>query len=1320
MPEILANEEGFQHNHQVLSIARTLNQLDRLRDYQASPTVSETSPTFIKEKSVRSLYDWRATLIFLSSICIEGEPPREKLILEKLDQSVMDRFNTHITDGRKPNLAHSMLAHLARPLRFRTILSTNFDKLLEDAFSEIHHNLYKFRVSVTGVLPDARAVRSLDSIVKLHGEMAETRADFSLDEVPTPADVATFQAYIRPRAATEYTSVENHVLVAGVSGRDNRIVQFMKRSLDHIDDLKVFWICYNDNDVVRISNVFENYIDKDHLKSRIVVTKTPRLDLLLYELYQKCTLSLPPGGFSFTFSHKVPPMRPKGSRITAVMSSEETANLNTIYSEWAEAIKMGRFPRTIDADLGVGKGCVKMQLNSPKGYYSLEGDEIIDHAHGLIKALEQRSLKCIWVEMADSPTPESMLHDILTTISLSRGYFQLQHAELLPNKFPQHKMSHDLFARYKRVMTVLGTEPQTWVILLYGRTVPGASAGWDGDCWNGSDYNVLHQMFAQLGIGKDETGNQIGLGMRIVYMPFTQNRYKAQRVLATTVLNAICNRHKINLTHNGTKKTGMGLHYASAWKNIANKLSSVAKLSPVGKLSVAATDYVKFHKRNYLSIPTRSHVDHNFKVKPAIETPHESDDLLDYVIAEWLVTSEDQITTKKDQWVKLHFLYGLLLFRQSRHPNAILTDAVYRCPKRFNLDRVDNDWLRDEQTNLWMRELSQSKERYRNIFLQKPGGYAWIYREDRISLLCLIESEFNWKVDTEKHFDFPGQIRGRMHNWIADWYFKAFCATGHITPLFESFYHRYLSMRYIWFDKRGLQSLDRMRSMAIIASNRVLGYHEALNCLLKAFRIARPWINFWLSESAAIGRVNLPKGKLPPFDMRSLSGCGIIVNAKLLPTIRRRISSMQTAVELAFAELVETAGSERRILSVPRPADATGDNIKDAIVEAYSLEITAVQRDNFQDEILSLLKKHHYTCFTRLFGTDVEDVKSIAKSRRVWLLRHLCQQQRLFVVTQLLSEFAYLHVKRAKLECHAGDRDLLSKQRVAMRWVEVCMICHETIKLCPHLDASILTAEILLRTKVATFYGLALGQLGRFFEAHRRLNEAEALLSKNNVAIDPLELAKIKLRRAEVCLLESEAAGNLASKHGQKNRENEGLTDKLIRFGERNVSSGDYAVDAARLRAAKIDDAWILLEASRQLLSGKSHSSLWWGRWYALALRAYGATNGCLSDTLPFRRVIDQEAYVWQVFEESGLISDSDSYRQLRFIDYCHLAFVAIAVRLGNDYWIQESNHEKLMERLKRIKREAPILQSDEESLLGKYWSKVHRRVVGRRIKQSA
>ncbi|MEL6714663.1 MAG: hypothetical protein AAFP86_12855, partial [Planctomycetota bacterium] len=157
---------------------------------------------------------------------------------------------------------------------------------------------------------------------------------------------------------------------------------------------------------------------------------------------------------------------------------------------------------------------------------------------------------------------------------------------------------------------------------------------------------------------------------------------------------------------------------------------------------------------------------------------------------------------------------------------------------------------------------------------------------------------------------------------------------------------------------------------------------------------------------------------------------------------------------------------------------------------------------------------------------------AVRRARRMWLSGNFveceadCDGERrsswgidssasLFAV-ELLSEYAYLLVKRAKMEALASDPELRVQLRV--RWLQVTVVCSVALDLCRQLHPAFLRRESRETIKLQTLYGLALGHLGRPMESNRRFNEAAAVLSKQSRIPDEVETAIIRLRRAEVAL----------------------------------------------------------------------------------------------------------------------------------------------------------------------------------------------------------
>lgn len=243
-----------------------------------------------------ALADWRSALAFL---CRVTEDKKGDLVLRPEDDLVRDSFFKHIVTGHRPNLGHFMLAHLADPMRIQTVLTTNFDSLLEEAFETLRVPLSTFDVHQRADLPDPRLVLGQRSIIKLHGAKYGMRADETLDEQASDADKDAFRGYF---AAGGEHRPPKHLLVMGFSGHDERMVSLFKNAVKLGNITRIYWVCYSNADV--------NWA-QDHLREwggKLKLIQHHDAGLLMLEVYQRLCLSLPPAGAEYPFMVDVPPI----------------------------------------------------------------------------------------------------------------------------------------------------------------------------------------------------------------------------------------------------------------------------------------------------------------------------------------------------------------------------------------------------------------------------------------------------------------------------------------------------------------------------------------------------------------------------------------------------------------------------------------------------------------------------------------------------------------------------------------------------------------------------------------------------------------------------------------------------------------------------------------------------------------------------------------------------------------------------------------------------------------------------------------------------
>jgi hypothetical protein len=271
--------------------------------------------------------DWRATLHLLSRFSldrsVEGAP---RVRLHDPDRRVVDSFFTTLAEGKRPNSAHLLLAHLADAMRTEVLLTTNFDNLIELAFQRFDMPLVTFDVHHDTALPDARLARSRRSLIKLHGTRYGLRADFTLDGQAPDYDVKNFCAYLSadPSAAGSVRSEKTrarhirNLLVMGVSGGDFRTVDLVCQSIRHFahdPEFVIYWVCHRRSDIVHVEEALIHRLGElpdverpeERVRKNLRFTWAPDLGLLLLDLYQRIFYGLPPFGVAYDSLWSTPP-----------------------------------------------------------------------------------------------------------------------------------------------------------------------------------------------------------------------------------------------------------------------------------------------------------------------------------------------------------------------------------------------------------------------------------------------------------------------------------------------------------------------------------------------------------------------------------------------------------------------------------------------------------------------------------------------------------------------------------------------------------------------------------------------------------------------------------------------------------------------------------------------------------------------------------------------------------------------------------------------------------------------------------------------------
>ncbi len=1269
-------------------------------EFQSDLKESKSSTRFIRETAVRALSHWSRTLEFLASM--RRDSRRDLLYREGIDQSVIDSFNAHITRGKRPNLIHNMIARLSRTLRTRVVLSTNFDPLIESSFRLQGEPLHVLAVSIKGGLPAYPTVRAQDCLVKLHGDILETRADTSIDEPPSEEDKAAFFRYLMgPRSHQQDQPadvVPSRLLVVGYSASDARCVQLIKYVLDVSPDFKVYWICHSREDSANVAEIFSEYCDKNQRK-RFIPTRTNRPDLLLWELYQAVNLTLPGGGHSFQFSHLVPPIPETpsddsdplvGHLSDAVALAKEILRVsggNEDHDTQPKAV-------WIDSDSGVAT-----RLSAVFHYFR-----------------DEQEITPVWLELEDFKNPIHMLVGIFTAIALRLGSFQLEWFSFGTTKLKQAlDRIESLCEKYELL-------PRSWAIFLYGRNGPGGCCGWDISYWKEPEYKQLGEIINKL----------IEMGFRVIYMPYGAERAKrnfgSSEKKAGGKVGDINRQFKKLLGQNNSRQnktvynTPEYRKWASrVWKQwIPDGFKENEKILLNPSL-VAYPDSINNPKPSdgkgaplewIEAIPK--------KFYPKDEKSKPFEERVELVLKEFCLLNGKSKRNKKLNRVRsarMLWLYGITLFRHSRHSAALLSEAVFPCPFRFEADH-DNDEIRQ----LFLFGVQEGDSRsfshgYRNQFqgknyhieqkgwvnwlreqqvlLRKPGGYVWKYRDTRLGLQFLLEQSgpftcwddaLKWDPDTgdlapSQHREVKSlwHLRARIHFWIGDWYLRAYHSTLHHIPLIEAIYHSVQALILApYYDPIAIEQERQPGADSLGTTQKRLAL-KALCQIRRLLHVGEQTFRFWVPGVDIVQAFFDPSKGNNHVDMlqESIKQLKKTGKCALYRRLQQGLKSLNREINL-LQQVVSSEGFSHRPRSMPTlqsPPDSPTEPFKeideisqgiDMLDQAHPQWITEGIKRYFEAlgvsaDLEEYAKKpfdvdHFWKQLSRE-GNDTAIDGSLRNFRRTWLAawadKYSASEERLLHMIWGISELMYRLVRRAKLERYsretAKDRTIAAKEKEkeANLWSSVCAVGHLGLQFSRYLSARNYRTDSRLRIKILTMYGLALGYLGRFTESNRRFNEAHALLVSGLRSTDGRELGKIHLR--------------LAEKHLAKGRF---LLEEWIQNGKPRASK-----DHTYPMVSTIDDAWAALERAELSMASNNHSEFWWYRLTSLKLKTYAFIAECkemiwdvevakdmasrrLPRCLPFRRRLHYPTVLRSLLRDALILGNGDNFRQLRALDH--------------------------------------------------------------------
>jgi len=279
-------------------------------------------------KAIAAVYDWKEALHLLTRARLTKRetdlPPQADIDVP--DLTVIDSYFQFLVRHKEPALGHKMIIALSGLLRINTVLTTNYDDLLEKEFRNTGMHVDTYEVHRDAGLPSPRLILGSRTIIKLHGGRYGLRADWSLSQPPSEHDKRVFASYLTGEDLTSdgrWAKFAAHalgtgnnsappqdtvcLLVAGYSADDKRIRGLILEAGFKLPTLNIFWVCHNEIDRQNLSNYIKDIMADAPKSSTLHVTAViADFGLLMLQLYQRLTQTLPPTGAFFPTSWAIP------------------------------------------------------------------------------------------------------------------------------------------------------------------------------------------------------------------------------------------------------------------------------------------------------------------------------------------------------------------------------------------------------------------------------------------------------------------------------------------------------------------------------------------------------------------------------------------------------------------------------------------------------------------------------------------------------------------------------------------------------------------------------------------------------------------------------------------------------------------------------------------------------------------------------------------------------------------------------------------------------------------------------------------------------
>ena len=219
----------------------------------------------------------------LSGFPVYGDSQEYSFYFEKCYPTVEARrqYIYNKVSEKKPSIGYLCLGSLVNQKIIKTVLTTNFDPLIESGIKSI--NPLQQIVAISSSLnPQTSIIENVPQIIKMHG-------DYLYDRIQNTADeLQRIEQHIGQLSAT--TLSDNQLLVIGYSGNDSSILNWFKNNITNpsFASKGIYWCTLKNYGVNnKVSELLE---EMEQCGREVGIVEISNFDDFLYRIYaSKCT-----------------------------------------------------------------------------------------------------------------------------------------------------------------------------------------------------------------------------------------------------------------------------------------------------------------------------------------------------------------------------------------------------------------------------------------------------------------------------------------------------------------------------------------------------------------------------------------------------------------------------------------------------------------------------------------------------------------------------------------------------------------------------------------------------------------------------------------------------------------------------------------------------------------------------------------------------------------------------------------------------------------------------------------------------------------------